>query len=192
VDIALNIVGALFSLTFIGLIVTNPRLINKTYHGISDGLNSWFEKAFASTSERFEPEAIEPEPEPIDYKALEKANHQSMVDSWDEQFLRLHKLGDLTDEQLERLADFDSPDKPELLKEVKKRIYERTPQELRSLMWGQGIWNNQSKLDAVKSAMFDVVIHRDDAYISSRCARGYHENKCKDHDCDCECHVDSI
>lgn len=97
-DIVLNIIGALCSLTLIGLIVTNPRTINKTYRGISEGINGWFEKAFSSTSERFEDQGAL-EPEPIDYEKLEADNKKSMVIDWSRRYLELLKPEEMTKEE---------------------------------------------------------------------------------------------
>jgi len=184
-EIVLNVFMSLISLAWIGLMVTNPRLISKVYYGLSDGLNSWFEKAFSRTVERFEDQgALEPAtgydvgPEPIDYKKLERDNLQSMRDSWDERFLKLHKLEDLTDDQLDKMETYPDVDREALLEEVKKRLRKRRAKMMKNM--------SPEELEFMRS-----ISHDPDqmGMLSNKCARNKHIS-CKDVMCDCDCHVE--
>jgi len=100
---------------------------------------------------------------PIDYKKLEADNLKSMKDSWDERFLKLHKLEDLTNSQLKKMAKYPDVDPEAIRDEQNKRL----------------VAQNANWME-----------FEEDAVLSNKCARDKHA-KCKDPMCDCDCHVEA-
>jgi hypothetical protein len=177
-EIVLNVFMSLVSLALIGLMVTNPRLISKAYYGLSDGLNSWFEKAFSRTADRFPPhdkmipDVIPEELEPIDYKKLEADNLKSMKDSWDERFLSLHKLSDLTDDQLAQLSRYKAGTDEKIKQERQKRFNAQREAEREAI---------KNLPPDIRRMVWDGF--HEDAFLCNPCGRG----KCPQcRGCDCD------
>lgn len=172
----------------IGLI-TNPRAINKVVLATNRGISNWFEKLLSPTVDRFDQGDLEPAtgyvdvpvPEEIDYKKLEQDNLKSMRDSWDERFLKLHKLEDLTDAQLEQLSKYRDIDEEAVLIEANKRLHARNVERRR-----QRALMKPSDLEYLRSISYDPT---QVGMLSNKCARQKHHT-CRDMMCDCECHED--